>query len=162
MPLALLAATLVASATSGRIDQIFDAGWKFHRGRCPTAGPSSCADPSLDDSGWRDIRLPHDWSIEDLPSRDDDTEFPVLGVRYGDWKARIGDGNWSAPSYDDSKWKPAKGGEDWRSHGAEWQAYNLTGWYRQRLSVSDALANSPATVTLSLGAISGADVPIPT
>lgn len=157
MLLALLAATPVVSSISGRIDQLFDDGWKFQRGRCPT-GHSSCADPSFDDSGWRDIRLPHDWSIEDLPSRDEDSEFPVLGVRYGEWKLQIGDdGNWSDPGYDDSGWKPAKGGEDWRSYGAEWQAANVTGWYRQRLTVTEELASSAETVTLSLGTIAGTD-----
>ena len=153
-------ATPAVSSISGRIDRLFDEDWKFHRGRCPTttAALSSCADPSFNDSGWRDVRLPHDWSIEDLPAREEDAEFPVLGVRYGEWKLQIGDdGNWSSPGYDDSRWMPAKGGEDWRSYGAQWQAANVTGWYRQRLTVSEELASSAATVTLSLGTIAGTD-----
>ena len=82
-----------------------DAGRELDLGqdRTTTAGHSSCADPSFDDGAWRDIRLPHDWSIEDLPTREDDTEFPVLGVRYGEWRLHIGDdGAWSSPGYDDS------------------------------------------------------------
>src|SRR5438093_1203955 len=38
----------------------FDRGWRFHLGNIPWAisqGP-------LDDSGWREVDLPHDWSIE--------------------------------------------------------------------------------------------------
>jgi beta-galactosidase len=40
----------------------FDAGWRFHRG-----GAQGAEVPGFDDSKWRSIDLPHDWSIEDLP-----------------------------------------------------------------------------------------------
>ena len=43
--------------TGGRLD--FDQGWKFHLG--DVAGAHN---PALDDSGWRVLDLPHDWSIE--------------------------------------------------------------------------------------------------
>jgi beta-galactosidase len=45
-----------------RRDQLFDSGWRFHRGDVPGA-----ESPEFDDSTWRRIDLPHDWSIEDLP-----------------------------------------------------------------------------------------------
>ncbi len=41
---------------------LFDSGWKFHRGGAQGAEASG-----FDDSGWRIVDLPHDWSIEDLP-----------------------------------------------------------------------------------------------
>ena len=41
----------------GRLD--FDPGWRFHLGDV-THGE----DPALDDSRWRTLDLPHDWSIE--------------------------------------------------------------------------------------------------
>lgn len=41
--------------------QLFDHDWKFVRG--DVAGAES---PEFDDSGWRTVDLPHDWSIEDL------------------------------------------------------------------------------------------------
>lgn len=37
----------------------FDDAWKFHKGDVPGAGG-----PAADDSSWRSVRLPHDWSIE--------------------------------------------------------------------------------------------------
>jgi beta-galactosidase len=37
----------------------FDKGWRFHLGEIPSA-----QDPSLIDSEWRLLDLPHDWSIE--------------------------------------------------------------------------------------------------
>ena len=40
----------------------FDAGWKFHLGDVPGAESAT-----FDDSQWRNLDLPHDWSIEDLP-----------------------------------------------------------------------------------------------
>lgn len=46
---------------------LFDTGWKFHRG-----GAQGAENPLFDDSGWRVVDLPHDWSIEDLPG----TESP--------------------------------------------------------------------------------------
>ena len=43
----------------------FDAEWRFQRG-----GALGAEGFAFDDSGWRQIDLPHDWSIEDLPGRD--------------------------------------------------------------------------------------------
>lgn len=37
----------------------FDDAWKFHRGDLPGAEA-----PAANDSAWRPVRLPHDWSIE--------------------------------------------------------------------------------------------------
>ena len=43
-------------------DNLFDTGWRFHRG-----GAQGAEDPAFNDSDWRKLDLPHDWSIEDLP-----------------------------------------------------------------------------------------------
>ena len=40
----------------------FDEGWRFHRDDAPGAEV-----PAFNDSGWREVDLPHDWRIEDLP-----------------------------------------------------------------------------------------------
>jgi beta-galactosidase len=42
-------------------DQLFDSGWKFHKGDVNGAELQD-----YDDSGWRILDVPHDWSIEDL------------------------------------------------------------------------------------------------
>ncbi|KAA2241742.1 glycoside hydrolase family 2 protein [Chitinophaga agrisoli] len=57
----LLLATTAQAQDTGRT-QLFDAGWRFHRG-----GAQGADKPEFDDSKWRMIDLPHDWSIEDLP-----------------------------------------------------------------------------------------------
>src|SRR6266404_1529559 len=46
-------------------DQPFDLGWKFFKG----SGEGFEA-PEFDDSSWRTLDLPHDWSIEDLPMQE--------------------------------------------------------------------------------------------
>uniref|UniRef100_A0AAU2A2F4 DUF4982 domain-containing protein n=1 Tax=Streptomyces sp. NBC_00093 TaxID=2975649 RepID=A0AAU2A2F4_9ACTN len=43
-------------------ERSFDEGWLFHRGDAPGAET-----PAYDDTSWRPLDLPHDWSIEDLP-----------------------------------------------------------------------------------------------
>jgi beta-galactosidase len=43
---------------------LFDGDWHFHRG-----GAQGAERPEFDDSGWRNVDLPHDWSIEDMPGK---------------------------------------------------------------------------------------------
>jgi len=43
-----------------RMRESFDFGWKFIRGDA-----SGAQNPAFDDSSWRSIDLPHDWSIEE-------------------------------------------------------------------------------------------------
>src|SRR5712671_3390433 len=42
---------------------LFDGDWRFHRG-----GAQRAEQGDFDDSSWRKLDLPHDWSIEELPS----------------------------------------------------------------------------------------------
>ena len=44
----------------------FDEDWRFFRGDATGAQATS-----FDDSSWRQLDVPHDWSIEDLPGVDD-------------------------------------------------------------------------------------------
>ena len=41
---------------------LWDADWRFHEG-----GAQGAEVNEFDDSGWRPLSLPHDWSIEDVP-----------------------------------------------------------------------------------------------
>lgn len=47
---------------SPREKNLFDSDWKFYRGDVENGELTG-----FDDSNWRTIDLPHDWSIEDLP-----------------------------------------------------------------------------------------------
>src|SRR6202162_4928948 len=44
-------------------ERSFDRDWRFFRGEATGAEA-----PSFDDSGWRSLDVPHNWSIEDLPN----------------------------------------------------------------------------------------------
>ena len=44
-----------------RSRQLLDSGWKFYRGE------ANAEQPGFDDSSWRTVDLPHDFSIEDIP-----------------------------------------------------------------------------------------------
>lgn len=46
-------------------EQLFDDGWKFHKGDIEGAEKSS-----FNDKSWREVDLPHDWSIEKLPGQE--------------------------------------------------------------------------------------------
>jgi beta-galactosidase len=61
----------VAHHEGGTYD--FDTGWRFALVNPagvtdPTGAYARAADPSYDDSGWRRVTVPHDWSIERNPT----------------------------------------------------------------------------------------------
>jgi beta-galactosidase len=53
------AQTREAAETAPRTRSTFDFGWKFMKGDAPGA-----QQPAFSDSAWRDVDLPHDWSVE--------------------------------------------------------------------------------------------------
>lgn len=53
---------------------LFDADWHFHRG-----GAQSAETVSFDDSKWRTVDLPHDWSIEDIPGTQSPFDSNAVG-----------------------------------------------------------------------------------
>jgi beta-galactosidase len=61
-PASARAGTDAEGANHGRLEESFDEGWLFLRGDA-----SGAEQVSFDDSTWRALDLPHDWSIEDLP-----------------------------------------------------------------------------------------------
>src|SRR3954467_14485481 len=67
-------------STSGKPRTLsFDQGWQFIK-----ENPSGAENPSFDDSHWRTLNLPHDWSIEDLPSQyKDSVEGPFSKASFG-------------------------------------------------------------------------------
>ena len=69
--LILFASIVIVSCSNVQTDftkreRNFDANWKFYRG--DIRGADSV---NFDDSKWRTVDLPHDWSIEDLPANSD-------------------------------------------------------------------------------------------
>lgn len=65
--------------TNPRQIVLFDFDWRFHRGEVENG-----ACPGIDDSSWRSLNLPHDWSIEDLPGKDSPFDSTAIGgIDYG-------------------------------------------------------------------------------
>ena len=97
-------------------EQPFDGNWRFFRGDAPGA-----ENPAFNDSGWRELDLPHDFSIEDLPPRpaDDNGLGPVWGIT-APVPARIG------PF--DTELSAGKRDTGWFVGG--------TGWYRKRFTAA--------------------------
>ena len=56
---ALTAGVTLASAQPSRVVSDFDAGWRFVQN-----DPSGAQAPGFNDRAWRQLDLPHDWSIE--------------------------------------------------------------------------------------------------
>ena len=56
---------LPSPPVAGCLELLFDQGWRFHLG-----GAEGADAMFFDDSGWRTMNLPHDWSIEDSPGTD--------------------------------------------------------------------------------------------
>lgn len=66
--LSFIAAALLAlagTALAQRQVQTLGTGWRFHK-----SDPGAAMNPAFDDSGWRTVRVPHDWS-QDEPFRAD-------------------------------------------------------------------------------------------
>jgi beta-galactosidase len=63
-----LLAMLVAVCThANERKTLLDYGWRFLQGD----GNEQCSKPDFDDSKWRVLDLPHDWSIEGAPKADE-------------------------------------------------------------------------------------------
>lgn len=61
--LILLVFSCSRKENSGQRTICFDDGWRFIKDN-----PAKAEEPGFDDSTWRLLDLPHDWSIEDLPN----------------------------------------------------------------------------------------------
>ncbi len=148
---AALCAAFSARADAGpsaRLHRLFDPGWRFHRGDAP--GAESAA---FDDVKWRSVDLPHDWSIEDLPSIDA-PETPGISLVPGGWKFAMGDDMARKEAgFDDAGWKDVALPARWGQHGDR-QA-NAFGWYRRRFDVP--AADRGKDVVLLIGKIDDAD-----
>jgi len=174
LPLVLAALALpspiAATMAVAPRDRLFDASWRFLRGDdrdgslASKVSDTACAEPfchsTYDDATWRPVELPHDWSSEDLPSRTEDAEAPVLVVRNGTWLFSPGDvAQWALPNVSDSNWTSVMVPSDWRDPPLNYTAQNAYGWYRRHISVTQAqvVAAAAGRLTLALGTVAAAD-----
>ena len=66
----------ISAIETGYADYLFDTGWKFNKGGLQTG-----SHPDFDDSGWRTVDLPHDWSIEDIAGTSSPFDSSAVGQR---------------------------------------------------------------------------------
>jgi beta-galactosidase len=64
----------LAVIKEGRSEILFDAGWRFYRGEV-----SGAEMEKFNDSAWRMLDLPHDWSIEDIPGTNSPFDSSAIG-----------------------------------------------------------------------------------
>ncbi len=112
------------SSVANQRDQLFDAGWRFLRGDAPGA-----ENREFDDSAWRLLDLPHDWSVDDLPPLPESNgEAAVWGDKVVPY--RIG-------PFD-----------HYRSEGKRDTGWFVggTGWYRKRFTAKAVEAGSQVEI----------------
>lgn len=84
---------LSASAQSPGGVVLFDDDWRFSRG-----GAQGAEGADFDDSRWRRLDLPHDWSIEDLPGKG--TPFDPAAVSQVQGGYTVGGTGWYRKTFD--------------------------------------------------------------
>ncbi len=132
----------------GERDRSLDADWKFLRADAPGAER-----PDFDDSDWRALDVPHDWSIEDLPSAD--KTIVSCAVVEGKWRFHKGDDSaWKNPVLNDSEWQEVQLPDDWRRH-SNYTEDNAYGWFRRHVQLPGPA--EAKTLELLLGKIQDVD-----
>lgn len=144
-----LAACAVTARPPGAVP--FNEGWRFRLGDVADG-----QNPALDDSGWRTLDLPHDWSIEGLSgSGPEDEAIPEIRAAAGEWKFNRGDDpSWKNPGLKDGSWQTVTLPANWETH-SDYTDDNVIGWYRRELAVPADLRGKD--VSLNLGRIDDAD-----
>lgn len=115
----------------------FDNGWRFHRGTLEGA-----EEAAYDDSAWRPVDLPHDWSIEDLQNAESD-----------DGVASIEPASWATPT------APELIGPFDKAIGDLSQGYLVggEGWYRKHFILERSRRDQEVELRLD-GVFQNADV----
>jgi beta-galactosidase len=145
MAVALCAAA--HAAPSPRVQERFDEGWRFYRGDAPEAFGKD-----FDDSAWRKVDLPHDWSIEDLPGGA--AALPAVSVTPGTWRFKPGDDPaWKDPALDDSSWAEVQLPANWESYGNPNDP--AFGWYRRRIAIPEEMKSKD--ILLVVGKVDDVD-----
>jgi len=134
-------------AVLGQRDRPFDEGWRFRKG--DLLGGERV---TLNDSSWRKVDLPHDWSIEDLPKKH---VTPSLDAISGEWRFQKGDNpEWKSRELDDATWQKVMLPSTWERH-SEYRGDNVYGWFRRPIKVPASLKGRD--LPLLLGKIDDAD-----
>ena len=152
----LLAAFLIAAVSTGckhsveiRQNLSFDSNWRFYAGEINGAEKTE-----FNDSTWRKVDVPHDWSIEGL-AHSEVSDAPVFKVVNGEWKFSKGDNMlWRNPNFNDASWQAVMLPSAWEKHSNYTQDY-VYGWYRRELTIPADLKGKD--IVINVGKIDDAD-----
>ena len=145
---AALRTTPTAAADRATIN--FDRDWRFHLGQVDDGQK-----PDLDDSAWRQLDVPHDWSIEggDVAERQ---HLPILNIVEGKWHFHRGDDpGWKKPDLKLDGWELVQLPAWWNDH-SNYNDENCFGWYRRAIEIPKEYRGKP--IILNLGRIDDCDV----
>ncbi len=129
---------------------LFDSNWKFTTGDYPAASKVD-----FDDSQWRKLNLPHDWSIEGASLPKANKNASAISAIAGMWRFHKGDKKqWKQADFDDSQWEKVKLPGTWE----KLCNYNIDpayGWFRRNITIPASLRGKD--ITLLMGKIDDAD-----
>lgn len=145
--------TVVATAGKHSVEMrhnlSFDSNWRFSAGEIDGA-----ENPKFDDSAWRKVDVPHDWSIEGL-AYSEISDAPVFKVVNGEWKFSKGDTMlWKNPEFNDASWQTVMLPSTWEKHSNYTKDY-VYGWYRRELTIPADLKGKD--IVINVGKIDDAD-----
>ncbi len=124
------------SAAPAKLDREnnFDLGWRFLKADAPGA-----EDAAFNDSAWRTVDLPHDWSIEDLPQATANPPSPVTSPTNSATGRGRGRGRANFPVV--GPFSP-------ESPGGTATGYTLggTGWYRKHFTLDKQTLGKRVTI----------------
>jgi beta-galactosidase len=132
-------------------EMLFTDGWKFFRGDI-----NGAEKPEFNDMSWRDVDLPHDWSIEGHSLSEIKKENgPEFHIVKGEWKFSKGDNLlWKNPDIDDNSWQIVNLPSTWEEH-SNYTQDNVYGWYRRELIITADLKGKD--IFINVGKIDDVD-----
>ena len=143
-------AVAAAATSADRATINFDRDWRFHLGEVADG-----QNPELDDSTWRKLDVPHDWSIEG-GAQGEQQRLPIVAVVEGKWHFHRGDDpSWKDPGLKLDGWESVQLPAWWNDH-SNYNDQNCYGWYRRTIEIPKKYIGK--TILLNLGRIDDCDV----
>ncbi len=138
-----------AAAASDRVTINFDRDWRFHLGEVENGQATE-----TNDSDWRKLDVPHDWSIEGENTAER-TNLPMLSIVEGKWSFHRGDNaDWKLPKTKLEGWETVALPAFWNDH-SNYNDRNCFGWYRRTITIPQEMQGK--TILLNLGRIDDCD-----
>ncbi len=127
----------------------FDRDWRFHLGEVENG-----QNADIDDTSWRQLDVPHDWSIEggEVTQR---PRLPILNIVEGKWQFHRGDNaEWKNPKIDADGWETVQLPNWWNDHSG-YNDEHCFGWYRRTIQIPKDMQGK--TILFNLGKIDDCD-----